>query len=190
MEVAATFLFIILNIIIIHTFGFEPADFSELFNNFLSVFNLIYSAVVELGYIAWNPLLLVSSVVPTKPEGKPRLSQAERDKFELTEILKEVLVGCLLGDLHCRDRNKTGNITLYFEQGGIHKEYIFHLFDLFEGYCSSSPKIYDRQPDKRTGKVYTRIVFTTYSLPCFNYLYKLFYHGGKKLVENLRFSNP
>jgi hypothetical protein len=127
MVVVGTFSFIVLIVIIIHSFGFEPAYFSELFNNFLSVFNLIYSAVAELGGIDWNPLLLLSSVVPTKPDEntaqkpKRRLSQAERDQFELTEILKEILVGCLLGDLHCRDRYQTGNITLYFEQGVTHK---------------------------------------------------------------------
>jgi hypothetical protein len=70
--------------------------------------------------------LLLSSVVPTKlgensaPKPKRRLSQAERDQFELTDILKEILVGCLLGDLHCRDRNKTAQAD--FEQGVSHKE--------------------------------------------------------------------
>lgn len=189
MDVAAVFLFIVLFIINIHLFGFELAYFNELFNNFLAVFNLTYSAVAELGSIDCNhPLLLLSSVVPTKLDEnsaqKPKrlLSKAERAQFELPENLKEILVGCLLGDLHCRDRYQTGNITLYFEQGNSHKEYIFHLFELFEGYCSSTPKISDRQPDKRTGKVYTRIVFTSYSLPCFNYLYELFYREGKKVV--------
>lgn len=82
--------------------------------------------------------------------------------------LRDALVGLLLGDLCAQKRSVKGNTNLHFEQGFIHKDYIFHLYDLFKDYCSSEPKITDRQPDKRTGKVYTRIQFVTNSLPCFN----------------------
>ena len=75
-----------------------------------------------------------------------------------------------------------GNTNLHFEQGIVHKEYLDHLYNLFAGYCNSAPNISDRLPDKRTNKIYTRIQFVTYSLPCFNYLYDLFYFEGKKFV--------
>ena len=45
-----------------------------------------------------------------------------------------------------------------------------------------TPKITNRLPDKRTGKIYSRISFNTYSLPCFNEFYNLFYSEGKKVV--------
>jgi len=45
-----------------------------------------------------------------------------------------------------------------------------------------APKIDNRLPDKRTGNVYTRVRFNTYSLPCFQELYNLFYPSGKKIV--------
>jgi hypothetical protein len=74
------------------------------------------------------------------------------------------------------------NSRLRFEQGFIHEAYILHLYDLFKDYCSSSPKKSDRKPDSRTGKVYSRISFNTYSLPCFNYYYELFYVNGVKRI--------
>jgi hypothetical protein len=103
----------------------------------------------------------------------------------LSEELKQNLVGLLLGDLNIQKRTKTGNAVLRFEQGISNKEYINHLFNLFENYCPSLPKITDRLPDKRTGKIYTRISFYTYSLPCFNQLYNLFYPEGVKVVPNI-----
>lgn len=36
--------------------------------------------------------------------------------------------------------------------------------------------------NKRTNKVYTSIDFHTYSLPCFNYYYDLFYVNGVKII--------
>jgi LAGLIDADG DNA endonuclease family len=53
---------------------------------------------------------------------------------------------------------------------------------LFKSYCPSEPKTFTRSPDKRTGKEYSKIKFSTYSLPCFNELLDLFYPEGKKVV--------
>lgn len=46
---------------------------------------------------------------------------------------------------------------------------------MFKDYCSAVPKIYDLKPDLRTNKVYSSVWFNTYSLPCFNKYYELFY---------------
>jgi hypothetical protein len=56
------------------------------------------------------------------------------------------------------------------------------LYELFKGYCRSLPKISNRAPDRRTGNIYNSITFNTYSLPCFNDLYNLFYLEGQKVV--------
>ena len=58
------------------------------------------------------------------------------------------------------------------------------MYELFESYCSSEPKTKDRLPDKRTGNIYTRITFQTYSLPCFNEFHNLFYPAGFKTVPS------
>jgi hypothetical protein len=77
------------------------------------------------------------------------------------------LVGLLLGDL-CASKHKLGvNPILRFEQGLVHKDYIFHLYELFKDYCMAVPKISNMLPDKRTGKIYTRVQFHTRALPCF-----------------------
>jgi len=94
--------------------------------------------------------------------------------------LKEIFVGLLLGDLYGRFRN--GNTSFAFKQGVIHQDYIYHLYELFNTYCPSAPKIFRSLPDIRTGKIYSSISFTTYTLPCFNELYNLFYLSGKKVI--------
>jgi hypothetical protein len=129
----------------------------------------------------------IFSVVPVKPaDDKPSrrfsLSKGEREAFSLTPELKDILIGLCLGDLNIQKRS--GNARLLFEQGTVHKEYLFHLYDLFRAYCSLEPKVRIRKPDILTGKVYSSIHFNTYSLTCFNELYDLFYPAGIKVVAS------
>jgi hypothetical protein len=136
------------------------------------LFNVVYIQSIGSGIGIFSGLLL-STLVPLKPsEDQPsrRLTQAEKDKFTLSKELKDILVGLMMGDLYALKRGKTvkGNTALRFEQGIGHEKYLLHLFELFQNYCPSSPKITNRLPDKRTGKIYSRISFNTYSLPCFN----------------------
>ncbi len=69
-----------------------------------------------------------------------------------------------------------------FEQGIVHEDYLRHLHELFKIYNPKAPTILNRPPDKISGKVYSRIGFNTYSLPCFNELYYTFYPNGVKIV--------
>lgn len=110
------------------------------------------------------------------------LTKEERLLFSLSSDIKNILVGLLLGDLHARKQKRSVNAALCFEQGLLHKDYLEHLFELFSDYCISEPKITNRLPDIRTGKIYTRVTFSTRSLPCFNELYDLFYTEGKKVI--------
>lgn len=56
----------------------------------------------------------------------------------LTRKQREILVGCILGDLHLRTNNNGKSFSCYFEQGGpYHKEYLFHLYDCFKNLCTS-----------------------------------------------------
>jgi hypothetical protein len=56
--------------------------------------------------------------------------------------------------------------------------FLARVFD----FCPTAPKTVNPQADKRTGKVHSFIRFVTYSLPCFNPFYGLFYMNGKKVV--------
>jgi LAGLIDADG DNA endonuclease family len=49
---------------------------------------------------------------------------------------------------------------------------------------NTNPKITNRKPDARTGKVYNSIRFSTLCLPCLNYYHELFYSNGKKIISN------
>jgi hypothetical protein len=110
------------------------------------------------------------------------LSKAQRAEFTLSAELKAILIGLLLGDLHMRKPKLGINPYLVFLQGLIHKEYLLHLYSLFESYCRMGPTISNPSPDKRTGKIYSIIYFNSYSLPCFAELYELFYSSGKKVM--------
>lgn len=115
---------------------------------------------------------------------KNYLTKLERSQFTLSSQLKEILIGLLLGDLSLEKNQASVNVRMKFEQGLVHKEYLLHLFELFSDYSSMAPKIINRAPDKRNGVIYSSIRFTTYSLPCFNEFYDLFYPDGKKIIPN------
>ncbi len=114
---------------------------------------------------------------------KQYLTKLERSQFELPNNLKDILIGLLLGDLNSRKQTKNINPMLRFAQGIVHEKYLLHLFDLFGEYSGMSQPLTVNKPiDKRTGKVYSSIYFHTYSLPCFEDLYNLFYGAGKKVI--------
>jgi len=115
---------------------------------------------------------------------KKYLTKAERAEFSPTADQKEILVGLSLGDLFIQKTKSAVNPTLCFSQGGVHKEYLYHLYEKFKEFCLAEPKTLNPKPDKRTGKVYPQIRFHTCALPCFNELYKLFYENGKKIIPS------
>lgn len=110
------------------------------------------------------------------------LTQSARALFTLNSQEREVLVGLLLGDLNANKRAK--NARLQFAQGILHKEYLEALYELFKDYCPAGPRVIAHLPDKKTGKVHSSIRLNTFSLPCFNEFYELFYISGKKVVPN------
>jgi len=123
--------------------------------------------------------------VPVKPADgdlSRKLTKEEKAALSLSEKQKEILVGLLLGDLYAHIVGRCVNVKLTFRQGIVHEEYLSHLYDLFSNFCPQGPKIQNSLPDIRTGKVYSAIYFLTYSLPCFNDIYKLFYLNGKKKI--------
>ena len=131
-----------------------------------------------------NYSTLKSEPVFNADNKKKRLKNFERKSIFIPNDLQEILIGLLLGDVCAQKRSTKGNTNLHFEQGLVHKDYLFHLFELFKSFSGSPPKIAERKPDKRTGKVYTRVQFATLTLPCFNVLYENFYPKGKKVVPS------
>ena len=147
-------------------------------------FDVVYT--LSFGFdIGINSGLLFSSILLVAPDGdrlSRRLSKAEKSRIILSDKLKEILVGLILGNLTCQKQKLQRNPTFRFTQGMNHKEYLFHLYELFQNYCSKAPRKCNILPDKRTRKYYTYIVFYTCSLPCLVPLYELFFVDGKKIV--------
>jgi hypothetical protein len=79
--------------IIINSNGSELGNFSDLFNNLLSV---RYCALEKNS----SSLILLSYGVPIKPKG---LTKKEQEAFSLPEDLKHILAGLLLGDLYAEN---------------------------------------------------------------------------------------
>lgn len=142
----------------------------------------IQSIELDMEIVSGLLLALVPPLTPEDDRPSRRLSKEEKAKITLSSELSDILVGLILGDLTCQKQKLQWNPTFKFVQGMIHKEYLFHLYDLFQDYCSKSPKKCNTLPDKRTRKIYTYLVFYTYSLPCLVPLYEQFFVEGKKIV--------
>lgn len=99
----------------------------------------------------------------------------------ITIIQKEVIVGNLLGDASLERAKPTHNTRLRFDQSyPEHSSYLQSLYVLFQNLTGpiGGPKIYTRNPDKRTGKAYTSIALKTRALYSLNYFHDLFYVYG------------
>src|SRR5260221_1670994 len=91
-------------------------------------------------------------------------------------FLDEILIGNILGDLYVNKRSNNANSRLEFKQSIKNRIYIYHLYSLFQDYCSSRPRIETITLKSQPGKEYKSIRFHTLTLPCFNYYCDLFYH--------------
>jgi hypothetical protein len=153
---------------------------SVIFNKLLNLFFCKRLLLFIMFFNSHGSILLSGLFLFTKLYSTGRLTNAQRDSFIVTSNLHEVIIGCCLGDLNINRRHDKARLR--FEQGSVHEAYIMHLYDLFKYYCSSAPKNSQRKPDSRTGKVYSRVTFITYSLPCFNYYHDLFYEDKVKRI--------
>lgn len=111
------------------------------------------------------------------------------NNISLSVIQKETIVGNLLGDASLERAKPTYNTRFRFDQSyPEHSSYLQSLYLLYQNLTGplGSPKIYTRNPDKRTGKVYTSIAFKTRALDSLNYFHDLFYvydfHGKSRKV--------
>jgi len=107
------------------------------------------------------------------------LSNAARSLMFLTPFVMEVLVGLLLGD-GCITISTTGASPFFqFNQGVMHIDYIFYVFSILSHYCTHLPSYNHRKNDTDLLQLYTR------SLPCFNYLFNLFYVNKIKVIPTI-----
>lgn len=115
---------------------------------------------------------------------------SKKADLKVSDDLHEIIIGSLLGDLTAERPNINCNTRLQFKQSIINKEYIYHLYGLFQGFCGTGPlnlSYFDTRINKN--KVYKSIKFQTLSLSCFNIYRELFYNTeGKKILPlNIEF---
>lgn len=98
-----------------------------------------------------------------------------------------VIIGSLLGDAYGNKRFVEGTRICY-RQSIIHKEYLFWLYQFFNnrGYCSNlEPRIYTGSLKiKGIEKKYSGYEFNTYTFRSFDWIYKMFYKNGKKIIHS------
>lgn len=105
--------------------------------------------------------------------------------MELTPLLREVLIGTMLGDCSAQKNGPKSNARLQFKQSVVNQPYIDHLYDLFKDYTGSKPlwhSQYDHRPNRSS--FHHSCTFKTRSLACFTEVYNLFYSNGVKILPS------
>ena len=118
------------------------------------------------------------SKVTIKKEGK------------LTSMQREVLVGILLGDASLRTDTEGRRYRLQVSQSEQHKQYVFHLYEIYKNLTTSPPIRLSFSDSRNPGKTYVRWTFSTTQQACFRFYGQQFYKkDGKRkcprLIEKL-----
>ena len=94
-----------------------------------------------------------------------------KKNLKLTLLQKKILAGILLGDAHLSTQNNGKTYRLHVYQSEKHKEYVFHLYEIFEEWCLSKPQIIQRtyKSGVYKGKKATMISFKTISSGSFRF---------------------
>ena len=119
-------------------------------------------------------------------KGIVRLSSAQRSLITMSDEIRDLLVGILLGDAHIVRRSSTSNSRLTYAQTAVaHKEYFDYVFSFFISFCVKDYKPQSKLVrDNRTKKMYSSITFTTMQLPCFNVFKDMFYVDSVKKIPS------
>lgn len=105
----------------------------------------------------------------------------------LSQELKDIIVGTLLGDAKMTFSN-IGNAAYIYEQGALHKEFLFFVFGLFGTYVGKQLPVEYNRVDKRTGKTHTSYYFSTITSSIFYPFAAMFYQrvpGTRKVIKVL-----
>lgn len=105
--------------------------------------------------------------------------QDYRNKVRLPCDLESVLIGLMLSDGFLERPSPTSSVRLSVNFGVIHALYLWHLYELFEPYINTGPRIISTF-NAKTKKHHMVIRFKTVSLPLFRFYHKLFYKPNSK----------
>ncbi len=106
----------------------------------------------------------------------------DKQKLRLNKIQRQVLVGILLGDAHLETQNRGRTYRLKVEQSERHKEYLFHLYEIFREWVLTPPQ----EKVKRSAQsVSVNWWFQTVNHAAFRFYAHQFYQDGRKRVPVL-----
>lgn len=109
-------------------------------------------------------------------------SKNTRSDKKLSTIQRQALVGLLLGDGNLQTESNGRTFRLRVCQSLAHKDYVFHLYELFKDF-TTSPPVESTEIDERTGQTYLSWSFSTTQQSCFRYYGQQFY--DKKRVKRV-----
>ena len=104
---------------------------------------------------------------------------------KLSKIQREIVVGILLGDGNLRCNKLKTKFSLRILQSEKHKNYVFHLYEIFKEFTITPPKNAIFFDSRFKEKKYSRWYFNTVSHSCFRFYYHQFYKNNKKIVPKL-----
>ena len=104
----------------------------------------------------------------------------KKKKLKLNREQREILVGVLLGDAHLETQNNGSTYRLKIEQSIKHKSYVEHLYEIFNEWVNTPPKI--RMRTGENGSLHKMIGFQTYSHGAFRFYAHQFYTNKQKRI--------
>jgi DNA-binding transcriptional regulator WhiA len=99
-----------------------------------------------------------------------------KNKFNFTKEQKEVLIGVLLGDGHLEQISKV-TYRLKIVQSADKEEYVYHLYKIFQAFCSKEPIKIEANGKKS-------LIFQTKSSISLCFYGRLFYKDKIKIIPN------
>ena len=100
--------------------------------------------------------------------------------MNLTNTQKEIIIGCVLGDLHIEQSNNKQTARLVFEYSIKQKEYVLHLYNIFKNLVPGEIKIRERKNGTKL------IGFKTKYDGIFRFYRQQFYNlNGKKIIPKI-----
>ena len=104
---------------------------------------------------------------------------------KLSPMQRHVLVGLMLGDGHLvpsqvkHNRENPVAYRLVLLQSDFHKDYLFHLYELFKDLTRTPPQYYEFSDKRNPSKIYKRWAFSTILQPCLRFYGQQFYQYDK-----------